>query len=66
MNIIKGGKWWRFRLRMQLSSLRHPIRWWRYRKQWNPFTPDGMLRPELFTREGWHRTGTLTDDGVDR
>lgn len=53
MSIIKGGKWWRFRLRMQLA------------KQWNPFTPDGMLRPELFTHEGWHRTGALTDDGAE-
>ncbi len=38
-------------------------RWFRRlrRRPWTPFDPDGNLRPELFTHEGWHMVGALKD-----
>lgn len=32
------------------------------RDRWTPFDRNGELRPELFTREGWHMAGALTDE----
>lgn len=32
------------------------------RDSWTPFDPNGNLRPELFTREGWQPVGALTDE----
>ncbi|SIC55987.1 Uncharacterised protein [Mycobacteroides abscessus subsp. abscessus] len=45
-------------------ALRRLHRWYLRalgRDTWTPFGPDGNLRPELFTREGWHMAGALKE-----